>query len=290
MIRLAPQQLNENEARILTGLQNQINSKITFAEKVQKAQALWKSKDGSQKGKAGFQIITETLHTMCVSEGICNYCEQNEAADIEHIFPKSFFPEFTFEWENYILACKQCNTGHKLDKAFVLDNNDDLVELQRHSAPPHNRIAFINIRTEDPDLFMILNPSTYQFSLLPDLSRQDTNKAISTLEILELNVRDTLITARKSAARHYYETLGRLVKMLRATSIDDLKDLLTPYDERFDLTRPLDEIQNAIKEGTKRYISKCQHPSVWRTIKIVESRTVPKWTRIFNEIPEALNW
>ncbi|SFW66612.1 HNH endonuclease [Chitinophaga sancti] len=290
MIRLAPQQLNDNENRILAELQHQINNKITFTEKVQKAHALWKSKESSQQKKAGFRVITDTLHSMCVSEGICNYCEQNEAADIEHIFPKSYFPEFTFEWENYILACKQCNTGHKLDKAFVLDNNDELVELQRQSAPSHNRIAFINIRTEDPDQFMILNPKTYEFSLLPGLSRQDTNKATSTLEILELNTRDTLIAARKSAARHYYETMDRLVKILQAKSIDALKDLLTPYDERFDLTRPLEEIQNNIKEDTKRYISRCQHPSVWRTIKIVEYRTVPKWTGLFNEIPEALNW
>ncbi len=30
---------------------------------------------------------------MNISKGICNYCEQNESNDIEHINPKSFFPE-----------------------------------------------------------------------------------------------------------------------------------------------------------------------------------------------------
>lgn len=49
----------------------------------------------------------------------CMYCESKVSAtsygDIEHIKPKSIFPDLEFNWENLGYACARCN-GYKSDK------------------------------------------------------------------------------------------------------------------------------------------------------------------------------
>lgn len=289
MIRLLPKSLNQLEQDILDSLQAKIDAEITFTNKAAKAQSLWGSKGGA-KGKTAFKIIGDTLYDMCVFTGLCNYCEQSEANDVEHIHPKSFFPAFTFDWGNYILACKQCNSGYKLDKGYVLDSQDELVELERGKEPKHSLIAFINIRTENPQDFMLLNPFTYKFEIFNHIPKQEQKKAEGTLKILELNERDTLLAARKSAAIHYYEMLDRLTRLLAAPTINDLENLLNPHDNRFDLTKTLPELKNDILQSFKKYISTYQHPSVWQTIKLVQSKTEAKWIHMFKIIPDALNW
>ena len=211
MIKLLSETLQAKEANFLIALQEEIDSKPTFAEKAAKAQSLWDSKGGVD-GKKAFVEIRETLFKMCVFVGVCNYCEQSEANDIEHIHPKSFFPGHTFDWENYILACKQCNSGHKLDKGFVLNDADELLELVRKEEPPFDKIAFINIRKENPEDYILLNPLSHKFEIFRELSTADRHKAETTIKILELNDRDTLIAARRSSARHFFDLLERVVK------------------------------------------------------------------------------
>ncbi len=51
----------------------------------------------------------------------CMYCESKIShvyyGDVEHIKPKSKFPELEFEWENHGFICARCN-GIKKDKFF----------------------------------------------------------------------------------------------------------------------------------------------------------------------------
>lgn len=289
MIQLTFKKLGALEQAILDDLQNKINVNQTFAEKVAHAQSLWNSKGGN-RGEVAFTVIREELRKICVFTGVCNYCEQSEANDIEHIYPKSFFPEYTFDWNNYILACKQCNSGHKLDKGFVLDTNDELVELVRTHQPPHSAIAFINIRIEDPNSYMILNPKTYKFEIFTDLSKADFKKAWATREILELNTRDTLLAGRRSAENYYYNILERLIRILKSTNSDELEHALSPLDNLFDLNEPLDKLKDEILISYRKHISTYLHPSVWYTIKIVKSKTEKKWESIFKQLPQALNW
>lgn len=60
----------------------------------------------------------------------CCYCHRNlhgefrMVIDIEHILPKSLFPDFMFDLENLNIACKRCNMKIKRDKTdFVVDIN-----------------------------------------------------------------------------------------------------------------------------------------------------------------------
>jgi 5-methylcytosine-specific restriction endonuclease McrA len=52
----------------------------------------------------------------------CMYCESKVShtyyGDIEHIRPKSRFPDLEFSWDNLGYVCARCN-GYKSDKYFV---------------------------------------------------------------------------------------------------------------------------------------------------------------------------
>lgn len=41
--------------------------------------------------------------------GICGYCEQECKGEVDHFRPKSRFPEYVYEWANWVLACHVCN-------------------------------------------------------------------------------------------------------------------------------------------------------------------------------------
>lgn len=290
MIRTKKISLTNNTSIELKKLQKRINSEKGFLDRVAKAQSLWNTKGGNN-GKQAFVEVKNSLYKLCVYEGLCNYCEQSEANDIEHIYPKSFYPEKTFEWENYILACKQCNSGYKLDKCHVLDGKNNLLLIDRGKEPPHKTLAFINPRKENPSRFMILEMSSFRFIARPGIKKRDLNRVKSTIDILELNDRDTLKRARKSAADHYYDTLSRLVAILNAKNKKELESLLRPYENRFDLkNETLVNLKKKIKESYKAEISNYQHPSVWYSIKEIQNIVNPKWIELFKKIPEALSW
>ena len=289
MIQLVSKNIPKTIEDELEKLQDRVNALSIFASKADKAKKLWSYK-GGKKGVAAFAIIRTILTGMCVAVEVCNYCEQNEANDIEHIAPKSFFPERAFVWDNYLLACKQCNTGYKLDKCHTLDNNGNLYDVERGDEPIHKNIAFINPRTENPNDFMILNMSTYEFEILPDLDRAKENKALMTLDILKLNERDSLIQSRKNAVNYFYNRIERLVKILHAKTNEEIVEILTPADKPIDKRKKLSVNQQGLKESFKKDIQTHQHPSVWYAIKTIENKVNQKWQRLFEQFPEALNW
>jgi uncharacterized protein (TIGR02646 family) len=274
---------------VLNDLQNQVNRATSFQAKVAKAKLLWDTK-GGQDGKNAFIIIKSELISLCTFVRICNYCEQNEANDIEHIAAKSFFPELAFVWENYLLACKHCNSALKLDKCFVLNAGNELVMLNRGEEPPFPTVAFINPRIENPNDYMMLDMTDCTFKWFTTLNLQQTNKAIATIQILDLNGRDTLIAARKSAQTYYYRALKYLVELQNASTKTIFRDLLEPDDERFDFNQTLEALKLEVKQSIKTAITSYQHPSVWYALKMQASKAHPKWKNLFEQLPEALNW
>ncbi|HEX2899808.1 MAG TPA: hypothetical protein VHS96_08830, partial [Bacteroidia bacterium] len=71
--------------------------------------------------------------------------------------------------------------------------------------------------------------------------------------------------------------------------IATLSDLLTPFEDKFDLTLPIAQIKAEILAHHRDYIIRYQHPSVWKTIKDIHTQS-PKWTKIFADLPMALDW
>ncbi|AAZ98637.1 HNH nuclease [Thiobacillus denitrificans ATCC 25259] len=53
----------------------------------------------------------------------CSYCERWIAAaiEVEHILPKKANPSQKYRWSNFLLACKNCNTGKGSDQIIVTD-------------------------------------------------------------------------------------------------------------------------------------------------------------------------
>ncbi|NJL59346.1 MAG: hypothetical protein HC887_06570 [Desulfobacteraceae bacterium] len=171
-----------------------------------------------------------------------------------------------------------------------MDNNNEIIIVKRKEEPPYKTLAFINPRVEHPENFMILSLDSFEFELLPGMDKKDTNKANSTLQILELNQRDVLLKTRQSAADYYYDSMERLIRIIAANSLEELKYVLRPHDGLFDFTLSLDKLKSDIKESYKKHISRYQHPSVWYAIKLIGSKTDSKWKALFEKIPEALNW
>jgi uncharacterized protein (TIGR02646 family) len=282
--------LSKETGGVLEQLQAIIDREVSFEAKTAKAQSLWKSKK-DQLGEKALDELRVKLKDQCVFVGTCNYCEESEGSDIEHISPKSFFPEQTFKWENYLLACKNCNSGYKLDQCYVLNDSGDMIPVPRKTEPPFKELAFINPKLEDPNRFMVLDTTfTFKFMVFDDRSKKDQNKANKTIEILGLNERDTLIASRRETAIHLYQRLELLSRILKAESIEEIISMLAPNDDLVDPYVSLETFKTETKNNFKKQIQKHKHPSVWYSIKEIGSKNTPKWKILFDEIPEALNW
>ncbi|CAN5469960.1 hypothetical protein BH09CHL1_BH09CHL1_16570 [soil metagenome] len=70
-----------------------------------------KSRIRLARGRYGHSQIK--LAVVRETYGKCVYCESKvrhvAPGDIEHIIPKSLFPEMTFEWSNLTFSCTECN-------------------------------------------------------------------------------------------------------------------------------------------------------------------------------------
>ena len=96
MIQLPFKDLSEDSIIFLSKKQILIDNIEPFKEKANLVAKLWKGKENSKDGKRTYAEIRHTLEEMSARTGICTYCENNESADVEHIFPKKVFPERTF--------------------------------------------------------------------------------------------------------------------------------------------------------------------------------------------------
>ena len=119
MLHLPSKKLSATTQNYLDKLQKKVDTEPTFKKKADKAKSLWENKRSSKAGKEAFDEIKEVLQTMCVGIKTCNYCENDRAFDIEHIYPKSLYPSLAFVWKNYLLACKGCNSEYKSDKFAI---------------------------------------------------------------------------------------------------------------------------------------------------------------------------
>lgn len=68
----------------------------------------------------------------------CMYCESKmlhiSYSDVEHIKPKSLYPNLEFDWNNLWIACDICNRKYKADQ------DEDLINP--YDVDPSNHISF----------------------------------------------------------------------------------------------------------------------------------------------------
>ncbi|GAB3950076.1 hypothetical protein GCM10028805_27340 [Spirosoma harenae] len=292
MIQLSSDTLSQLAIDHLASVQARIDGQPDFAEKAARAQTEWDNKASSNAKKVAFGEIKEKLIKMCVGVEICNYCENNEATDVEHIYPKSYFPGRAFQWENYLLACKTCNSGHKLDKFAVFSpiGSNTSIELVRDTQPITDDSVMIDPRIEDPLQFFWLDIENRTFVLDPkiNLNTRDKSRAEYTLKLLGLNNRDALVTARKTAAKYYLDRLERYIKARDADTFEILEDCVQDPDW-IDQNLPLAQEKQRICEQIISDIQTYSHPTVWAELKR-QRNNLRKTDQFLTSAPEALDW
>lgn len=293
MLPLTNKNLSNLSLRHLAKRQSDINGKTPFLAQAARAGYLWDNKSQSKAGKRTFTEIKSTLISMCVGVEICNYCEQSEASDIEHILPKSLFPSQAFVWTNYLLACKKCNTTHKLDAMYVFQptGSSNTIWVARGTQPPTTDYACIQPRLENPMDWMQLSFKDFLFYARPphEPGTRGFEKVERTLEILALNNRPNLVKYRREAFGNFKRLLREYVAVKQATDHDELEQAVSG-DPAVNPATPFDQEQQRLIDNLKNSILTGEHPTVWREM-IRQCGTLPHLIQqIFRQAPEALNW
>lgn len=248
MLQIPERSLAASTHTILNDLQALIDAETDYPAKVKAAKKAWDTKTSTRAKATAFQIVRQTLASMCIGPVRCAYCEDSLADEVEHIRPKNFFPEHVFEWKNYLFACGPCN-GPKGSRYAVL-NHDAVIEFVRVprdviEPPPAGPSALIDPRAEDPQKFFELDlggttpdgielPGTFEF-LPSDVATLGAQaRAVFSIEVLGLN-REVMRVARENAfggfrarLREYAEEKANGASPAR---LDDLRDnlLSTPH-------------------------------------------------------------
>lgn len=250
--------------------QKLIDDEPTYQAQLEKVKdKFWGSKSATNTIKE----VRTKLQSASNSANRCHYCEDSEANQIEHFYPKSIYPEKTFVWENYFYACSLCN-GAKSNQFAHISNQNTLEHIIKTEPPIHpnniNPTALINPRIENPFDFLALNiefdfirnsPPTFTFFPTHTSSDFQRVKAKYTIKTLNLN-RGALINSREKAynnfrakLKEYISETGNIEAQIRL--IADIKD--------------------------------DNHQAVWYEMK--RSREyIPELNALFTQAPEALIW
>ena len=266
MVHLDDPGLDAETARGLRDYQSEVDSAATYPEQVEAGKRLFGRYNRSTNPV--FRVVRQRLALMCAGARRCGYCEDSAGDEIEHVRPKDLYPEGTFVWENYLLACGQCNRGKSGRFAVIGDGR--LLDVTRRRGhpilrPPTGPPALIVPRDEDPLSFLDLEiVDTFWFLPRENLQGIAEERAEYTIDVLKLN-RDVLVEARREAYGTYRARL-REYRDLRNGGASDA-DLRTLRDA----------------------IMTIAHPTVWREMQrqhllVVELRA------LFLEVPEALEW
>lgn len=105
MIPITRGDLPRNTVSTLARRQKKVDS---ASDPKLKAKNYWPSFSGAAR-----ENVKSALQAMAPGLMRCMYCEDSMGTDIDHFRPKSDYPENTFVWENYYLACSHCNSNQK---------------------------------------------------------------------------------------------------------------------------------------------------------------------------------
>lgn len=266
MLYLKDKPLTAKATSILERYQKIVDAKPTFKEKAAEGKKLFSSYN--KKSNATFNEVRNNLADMSGGTIRCNYCEDSNANQVEHIYPKNYFPEKCFVWENYCYACGPCNQP-KNDKFSLFEsstgNEVNLKSIPINTHPPAGKALLIDPRVEEPLNFLLLDTiSTFLFIPLSS-NLKDARRAEYSIEILGLNSRSHLVRARKVAFGNYK---ARLFEYVLKKEAGNTQVQLTPL---------IDSL-------------KCEHhQTVWQEM-IRQRSSHPELDDLFVRAPEALAW
>lgn len=261
-------EISPDEAMLidLMKLQLQIDAGVDYPSRVAAAKKQW----ASQRSSAALRDVAQLLTEVCSGGWRCSYCEDSLGTDIEHIWPKSLYPECVFDWMNFLLVCKHCNGRKGASWAVYPATTGTYQVVSRpHKTPPvapptAGDPVFIDPRQEDALLFFVLDLRLFRFVVKPGLGGRLIERARYTLNALGLN-EDALCTEREHQYGNY---LARL------------KDYLS--EKRQGATTPKLDLQRSA-------LLRQRLPTVFREMQRQHAR-IPELSTLFGNIPEALGW
>lgn len=267
MILVVDKNLPEGVQSQLNNLQSGIDSLPTYEAKVAAAKAQF----ASQRSTAAFRQVCSVLRAMCSGACRCCYCEDSCADEVEHIKPKSFYPEEVFVWNNYLYACGPCNSP-KADKfAVFCSSTGAQVDLVRKPADPIvpptlGEPVLINPRTENPLKYLFLDLlGTFLFLPIATEGTKDYERATYTIATLRLNARDILLEAREEAYHSYRARLSEYI------------------------TEKLNGVPQQKLDLRIQALKRMGHPTVWKEMQR-QHKSIPELMTLFGQASEALNW
>ncbi len=292
MLYLTSKTLSNETTQHLQEQQQDVNGQSTFEKQVKRAESLWGNK--KQNGKKAFDEIETKLKKLGKVQGICNYCEHNRSEQIEHIYPKSLFPNKTFVWENYLHVCGQCNKLKSNKCKIFYPNSTTEQELKGLGVlpSPNEDLVIINARTENPLEFMILDLAGKTFRFVPindDINSREYKKAHYTIDLLHLNLDDDLVRYRRLATENLLLYFEKCVQIRETQNFEELEKLVDNDFLPLDKSQTLLSEQNRFFHEFKKKIQTSPHPTVWEEMKR-QREFLPKTKILFEALPEALKW
>lgn len=267
MLRLRNSPLSLAATSKLMEYQDAVNAKATFAEKVAEGKALFSRYN--KTSNAAFKVVRSKLAEMSGGAIRCNYCEDSNANQVEHIYPKDFYPEKCFVWENYCYACGPCNQP-KSNKFAIFEQGTGAeknlkTDIAAGTQPPAGEALLLDPRTEQSLDFLFLDTQdTFKFVAYKD-NANGIRRADYTIETLGLNSRSYLVRARRDAFINFKSRLFTYV-----------------HKKESGAAQPeLNELVDSLKSE--------HHQTVWQ--EIIRQRTLhPEIDDLLDRAPEALTW
>ena len=251
-------------SQYLVNSQAIIDGKGTYEEKVLTAKEMW-----GAKNKNHFITLRTLLEQSSIGSRRCHYCEDSAADEVEHIWPKKFYPEKAFVWTNYLFACGPCNGSNKNDQFAVFDPLSEVLHISRGDRDPVVPPAvgapvLLNPHVDDPMAYMELDLATGLFVPIGNKNEIGYKRAHYTIRVLGLNKRDYLSHARRNAYGSYIDSIKVYVKMKQ------------------------EHASSADLAAKRSEIIERHHPSVWLEIKRLAVDRI-QHHEMFDQAPELFH-
>jgi uncharacterized protein (TIGR02646 family) len=275
MIQLPKVTISKDVLDKLEEYQTEIDREDDFDVRAKMAKDFFSSKNVI--GNKTFDAVKIALDEMCSGARRCVYCEDSLGCEVEHIRPKSFYPESCFNWNNYVYACGLCNK-RKSNKFAVFDGTSHKVlKITKNNLDSKNKgdDVMINPRKENPMYYcrLDLKDKACRFVIPQTLEKRDKAKAEYTFFTM-LNLNDVpyekIRQARENAYSNYFFRFSYYAKHKTELSQDRIEKII--YE-----------------------LKKEQHPTVWKEMQryYCEDWLKPideELHNLFKECPEALDW
>lgn len=267
MIRVTDPGLDRKTEERLDAHQRDVDAQPTWAARVAHAESLYQRV--GRGDRAPFREVHAALRGMCCGNARCMYYEDAPAGEVEHVWPKSLYPERTFHWKNLLYACGACNRP-KSNRFLLFAPPGSTVEhdAARRSRgavaapPPDGDALLLDPRWDDPLEFLQLDlRGTFWFVPRAPQGSRAHRRAEYTVELLGLNRRDVLVEGRRLAFRHHLNALRQYVT------------------ER-------DPGERAVQ---REVIARGNHATVWAEMKR-QRAAIPRLGELFSAAPEVLDW